>query len=89
MSRKSTPDADGHPTYAHRHKYTDPSHHVGPSTPAMRAGRALHHHRRSGEHLHSAAVKRKFIRRYGKRKGEKIYGAVVGERSRLKRRSRR
>lgn len=63
MSKKTTKDADGHPTYAHRHRHTSPSHHVGPCSANDRAGRSDHHHRRSGERM-TPAVAARIYRRY-------------------------
>lgn len=79
MSDKTTKDADGHPTRAHKHSHTDPDHHVGPCGVACKRGTVLHNHRRSGEKLNSAATRRKFEREYGKKKGDYVWGAIIGQ----------
>lgn len=88
MSKRTTSDADGHRVRTARDKHSDPSHHVGPCSPACRAGRVVHHHRlpmgtATNRRLYRGGAKgaqlRRFKARYGSRKGAAIYGAVVGK----------
>lgn len=84
---------EGHALKAHRHAHPDPSHHIGPCTAADRAGQASHVHR-EGRHIYDGPgaryAKADFTRRYGVKKGPRVYGALLGKMHRqalLRRRS--
>lgn len=84
--RRSARRFEGHSLVRHRMAHSDPSHHIGPCSPPCRAGRIPHYHR-DGRHLYSGAgasrAKADFERRYGKRKGDYVYGATIGKVRRL------
>lgn len=88
MSNRTTRDADGHRVGSARDKHSDPSHHVGPCSPACRRGQVVHYHRLpngrpTNRRLYKGGAKgaqlRRFKDRYGAKKGAAIYGAVVGK----------
>lgn len=94
MSKKTTRDADSHPTYSHRHAHPNVDHHVGPCGPTDSAGRSPHNHRRSGEKM-TARVAQRIYRRYfnrdrrrgkslaaSKREAQKVAGAIIRRASR-------
>lgn len=83
--------ARGPHSHAHGHGR---GHHGGSCGPSCRSGMVSHHHRSS--HLYRGSgtrgrERRAFERRYGKRKGDYVYGATVGKvrRERMARRRRR